>query len=117
MANLTNSMPSASYGALLTIQTSGISNILANVQDGYGNNTALQLANNACAVTGNLNITGSLQVNGQPISGNGAAFTLPALAADPALSPTGQGQLYFNSTHNQIKYSINGGAWTALTLP
>jgi hypothetical protein len=65
MGNLTNQYVSQSYQGLLTLADSnnGVTNTLQYVTDGLGNNTALQISETE------VNITGSLLVNGLPITG------------------------------------------------
>ena len=64
MGQLTNQYVSQSYQGLLNLENpfTGVTNSLQYVTDGLGGNTALQISQTQ------VNITGSLTVNGQPIS-------------------------------------------------
>ena len=70
MGALTNLYVSQSYQGLIKLEdsTQGGSGTLQNVQDGLGNNLALQIS------TTEVNVTGSLFVNGVPVS-TGSAGT------------------------------------------
>lgn len=62
MTALTNLSPAASYGDLITCTNNGqgLTASLQNIQDGLGNNSAIQLSTTTLNVVG----TGGLQING-----------------------------------------------------
>jgi hypothetical protein len=62
MTALTNLSPAASYGDLITCTNNGqgLTNILQNIQDGFGNNSAIQLSTTTLNIIG----SGGLQING-----------------------------------------------------
>lgn len=71
MTVLTNLSPAASYGDLLTCNNSGqgLINSLQQIQDGFGNPSALQLATNI------VNVAGTLQINGTALTAFNSSVT------------------------------------------
>ena len=45
MTTLTGTKIANTYGGLLKVSSTGVSSTLQNVQDGFGNNSAIQLSN------------------------------------------------------------------------
>jgi hypothetical protein len=68
----------------------------------------LAFATNSYVGIGTTAPTTALDLNG--------AFTVEGMVA-PALSPSGQGRLYFDSTTNSFLASQNGGAYTGFVSP
>jgi len=58
--------------------------------------------------TGNVGIGATLPSSALDLNG---AFTIEGIAA-PSVSPAGQGRMYYDSTSNSLKLSINGGAYS-----
>src|SRR5882724_533845 len=107
MTILTNLSPAASYGDLITCTNNGggLTSTLQNIQDGLGNNSAIQLS------TTTLNVSGTFQVGGVTLATTGGAFVLPSLAADPG-SPV-NGMEYYNTVLGVIREYINGTWFSA----
>jgi hypothetical protein len=57
---------------------------------------------------GNVGIGATLPSSALDLNG---AFTIEGIAA-PSVSPAGQGRMYYDSTSNTLKLSINGGAYS-----
>jgi len=68
MTTLTGNKIANTYGGLLKVSSTGLSNNLQNVQDGFGNNSAIQLSNST------FNISGAWQLGGSTITANAAAI-------------------------------------------
>jgi hypothetical protein len=68
MTTLTGNKIANTYGGLLKVSSTGVSNTLQNVQDGFGNNSAIQLSNST------FNISGAWQLGGSAITANAAAI-------------------------------------------
>ena len=68
MTTLTGNKIANTYGGLLKVSLTGVSSTLQNVQDGFGNNSAIQLSNST------FNISGAWQLGGSAITANAAAI-------------------------------------------
>ena len=68
MTTLTGNKIANTYGGLLKVSSTGVSSTLQNVQDGFGNNSAIQLSNST------FNISGAWQLGGSAITANAAAI-------------------------------------------
>jgi len=108
MTNLTNKTPASTYGDLLTFTNNGagVTGALQTMQDGLGQNSALQLSNTAANVNGNLTVSGTIS----------STAVLPAkllsLAADPAGVP---GMIYYrNAAPGPDIRAFVGAAWVTL---
>jgi len=128
MTQLTNLTYSAGYGDLLTTTNSGqgLTSVLANVQDGLGNNSPMQIATNAV----NFSQSGStFQLSGIPLTVS-ATLINQTCQANPVFSGTGAmqvpigttaqrpavpiaGQVRFNATTIHLEY-YNGTTWVSL---
>lgn len=127
MTQLTNLSPSSSYGDLLTCDNSGngLNIVLQNVQDGFGNDTILQVSTNAF----NINTSGGqFQINGTQLTATAAQINsvcgsqvFPGTAAMTVpVGTTGQrpgapavGEIRFNTTTVQFE-GYNGITWVNL---
>lgn len=100
MTALTNYSPASSYGDLLTTthDGGGLDATLRNVQDGFGNNSAIQLSTDTLNITG----SGGLQINGVTltptiitVTGAAAAAAINGMFAAPiaVLSAPGAGSM------------------------
>lgn len=94
MTTLTGTGPGQSYGDILTCTNAGngLTNVLQNVQDGRGNNSAVQISTTQFKTVGNM--------------------IIQAAAADP-VNPV-DGMMYVNTGANTLRYYSNG-VWRALT--
>ena len=110
MTNLTNFAPGSSFGDLLTCTNngSGINANLQPIQDGFGQNTAMQLSSNT------LNVVGTLQVNGIPIASLNEATRVTSYAVAPPAVDAG---IYFNTASSQFFLCSDGINWVALGIP
>lgn len=92
MTNLTNLVPLRSFGDLLTTTNggNGLTPDLANLQDGYGNNSSIQISTDATKFTNILGI---------PFG----------TADDQPLDPI-DGSLFFNTDINSLQIFFNN-AW------
>ena len=115
MTQLTNQTQAATYGDLITTTNGGmgLTNVLANIQDGLGNNSAIQLS------TLVLNVTGTLEIGGVPITSSAANINSvtqpnPVFPGTYVVMPshtTGTrpvgpvaGTMGFNTTTTQMEY-------------
>jgi len=123
MTQLTNQTPASTYGDLLTTTNggNGLTNVLQNVQDGFGNNSPMQIATNAvnflagslqlasvAITTSATNINQSTQPN--PVfSGTGSITVTVGTTAQRPGAPM-VGMLRFNTDLSALEY-FNGAAW------
>lgn len=124
MTQLTNQTPASTYGDLLTTTNggNGLSNVLQNVQDGFGNNSPMQIAMNAVNF---VRSTGSFEIDGVAITASAANInsvtqTNPVFPGTyvvmPSHSTAGRpigpvaGTMGFNSTTGMMEY-WNGASW------
>lgn len=79
MTTLTNYSPASSYGDLLTTTNDGggLTDTLSPVQDGFGNNSAIQLSKTTINIVG----SGGLQVNGVDLTPTIVTVSAAAAAA------------------------------------
>ena len=68
MTTLTGTKIANTYGGLLKVSSTGVSSTLQNVQDGFGNNSAIQLSNST------FNISGAFQLDGTTITADASAI-------------------------------------------
>ena len=68
MTTLTGTKIANTYGGLLKVSSTGVSSTLQNVQDGFGNNSAIQLSNST------FNISGAFQLGGSTITADASAI-------------------------------------------
>lgn len=68
MSTLTGTKIANTYGGLLKVSSTGVTGVLQNVQDGLGNNSAIELSNST------FNISGNWQLGGSAITANAAAL-------------------------------------------
>jgi len=68
MTTLTGNQIANTYGGLLKVSSTGVSSTLQNVQDGFGNNSAIQLSNST------FNISGAFQLDGTTITADASAI-------------------------------------------
>lgn len=135
MTNLTNLSPASTFGDLLTLNNNGqgITAGLQQVQDGLGNNTAIQLSTTELAIAGTLtigtlNVT-TLEINGvaitstaaqinsstqdNPVFGGTGAMLVPrGTTAQRPGSPV-NGDLRYNTTTSGFEVYA-GGSWVGL---
>ena len=65
MASFTGRKVKDSYGEALKVSTGSVDGTLKTVEDGLGNDSALEISNNSVKSTGNLESDGSLNVSGE----------------------------------------------------
>lgn len=121
MTLLTGQYPASTYGDIITCNNHGmgLTNVLQNVQDGLANDSAIQLS------TLVLNVTGTLEIGGVPITSSAANInsvtqTNPVFPGTYVVMPshtTGgrpgapvAGTMGFNTTTVSMEY-WNGAAW------
>lgn len=115
MTTLTNLSPAASYGDLITCTNNGqgLTASLQNIQDGFGNNSAIQLS------TTTLNVVGNFEVNGSPVTPIGgttvniSSANITSMFGAPVqiLPAPGAGNVYL--IHGfAINYAFNTAAYT-----
>lgn len=121
MTLLTGQYPAATYGDLITCTNGGmgLTNILQNIQDGLGNNSAIQLS------TLVLNVTGTLEIGGIPITSSvsninsvtqtnpifpGNYVTIPSHTTSQRPAIPQIGVMGFNTTLGTMEY-WNGATW------
>jgi|TARA_R110002124_G_scaffold92164_1_gene234163 hypothetical protein len=68
MTTLTGTKIANTYGGLLKVSSTGVTGVLQNVQDGLGNNSAIQLSNST------FNISGNWQLGGTGITADASAI-------------------------------------------
>ena len=68
MTTLTGTKIANTYGGLLKVSSTGVTGVLQNVQDGLGNNSAIELSNST------FNISGNWQLGGTAITADAAAI-------------------------------------------
>jgi hypothetical protein len=124
MTNLTNQTQAATYPDLITTTNNGMgfTNVLANVQDGLGNNSPMQIATNAINFNRGL---GSFQLDGTAITAtaaniNSVTQTNPVFPGTyvviPSHTTAGRpgapvaGTMGFNTTTSMMEY-WNGATW------
>lgn len=110
MSNLTNVTIQNGYGDLLcgTNNGQGLTNVLQNITDGLGNNSAIQLSRTT------INVTGILQVGAVTIYDPARPDVIKVpTKADPDPAGT-NGDIYYNTTNNVFKVYM-GGAWRTMT--
>lgn len=133
MTNFANYQPEATFGDLLFIQNptanigQGLTNVLVNIQDGLGNNSTVQIANNAI----NFNRTGGNTFQLDGVSLTATVTNINSICGtNPIFPGTGALQLPVGTTAQRpvgvvgdIRYNINvgdveifsGGMWVALS--
>lgn len=127
MTQLTNLTYSAGYGDLLTTTNNGqgLTAVLANVQDGLGNNSPMQIATTSV----NFNRAGNtFQLDGVSLTATATAIN-QTCQTNPIFSGTGAaqmpsgttlqrpgvpvaGDMRFNTTTTQMEY-YNGTIWVS----
>lgn len=108
MTNLTNFSVQNGYGDTITCTNNGagLTNVLQNIQDGLGNNSAIQLSRTT------INITGILQFFGTNVLTAGGPLVVPTLAG-PGDPPVVNGGIYYNQANTVIRACVNG-VWVSV---
>ncbi len=129
MTNLTNTLPEYTYGDLLTTTNDGqgLTSTLKNLQDGFGNNSTIQIATNAV----NFNRSGatfqldsvavtslSVDINSvckpNPILPGTGSVTIPIGSTAQRSSPGVEGMFRYNSQTDLFE-GYSNGTWIHFT--